>query len=146
ASETQDPAVVRTLLDAGADTKIKSTAGETALDWAKKFGRPEVLRLLGEAGAPVGAEFVAPKRPAGKPLTARAAFERATALLEKSAVEFFKQSGCVGCHHQPAAVSAVATARAYGAKVDEAAAKDLVAMMATETAGAQDRLFQRMDG
>jgi ankyrin repeat protein len=33
-----DPAIVRTLLRHGADTTIKSARGETALDWAHKYG------------------------------------------------------------------------------------------------------------
>ena len=144
-SEHQDAAVVRTLLEAGADVKLASTVGETALDWAKKFGNREVLGLLTEAGAPAGVPFVAPRQPSGKPFAVKAAVERATSLLQKSAVEFFKQAGCVGCHHQPAAVAALVAARSHGAKVDEASAKDLVTMMSTENTGAQDRLFQRQD-
>src|SRR3989442_1151138 len=46
ASETQNPDVVRLLLAKGADVKVKSVLGETSLDWAKKFGNPEVIRLL----------------------------------------------------------------------------------------------------
>ena len=40
---------------------------------------------------------------------------------------------------------ALSAARAYGAKVDDAAARDLVKMMAAENATAQDTRFQRMD-
>jgi ankyrin repeat protein len=40
ASERQDVAVVRLLLKAGADVNVKSAMGETAFDWARKFGGP----------------------------------------------------------------------------------------------------------
>jgi ankyrin repeat protein len=55
-SETQNAEVVKLLLVKGADVKPKSVMGETALDWAKKFGNPEVIRLLQKAGAPASAE------------------------------------------------------------------------------------------
>lgn len=145
ASETQDAEVVRTLLQRGADVRGRSSAGETALDWANKFGNPEVLALLRAAEASAGVPFTEPQRPASRPLTPLKAIERATSLLQRSSVEFFKQSGCVGCHHQPAALTAIAAARAHGAKVDEVSAKDLLAMLSVEDASAQDRLLQRMD-
>ena len=37
---------------------------------------------------------------------------------------FFKQSGCVGCHHQPITSFAVSAARTAGFQVDAAAAKE----------------------
>ncbi len=47
ASENQDPEVIKMLLAAGADPKVQSTTGETALDWARKYGNPAILKLLG---------------------------------------------------------------------------------------------------
>ena len=38
------------LLEHGASPAIKSAEGETALDWARKYNNPEVMRVL---GAPV---------------------------------------------------------------------------------------------
>jgi ankyrin repeat protein len=51
ASETQDIEVVKRLLRAGADVNTRSTSGETALGWAKKFGSRPVISLLQKAGA-----------------------------------------------------------------------------------------------
>jgi ankyrin repeat protein len=36
------------LLAAGADPTIKSNTGETALDWARKYGNPRTLALLND--------------------------------------------------------------------------------------------------
>ena len=41
------------------------------------------------------------------------------ATILQGAAEFFKQSGCVGCHHQPVAVVAGAAARGAGVHIDD---------------------------
>ena len=46
ASDRQNPDAVRLLLKARAAVDAKSNTGETALDWAMKFGNPEVPALL----------------------------------------------------------------------------------------------------
>jgi ankyrin repeat protein len=54
ASETQDVEVVRLLLGAGSDVNAVSSAWETALDWARKFGSRPVIAALLAAGANEG--------------------------------------------------------------------------------------------
>jgi len=117
-SEASNPERVRALLKAGADVNAKSKIGETALDWALKFGDPEIIAILRGAGAKEGVPYHAPERPAAKSrASAKDAMEPALTLLDKSANEFFKQSGCVGCHHQPlAAVALIAGHRTEAAK------------------------------
>jgi len=51
ASETQDVRVVKILLDAKTDVTAKDNMGDSALDWARKFGNPQVIRTL-EAAEP----------------------------------------------------------------------------------------------
>ncbi len=145
ASETQDAAIVRLLVHAGAKVNDKNTAGETAMDWARKYGDPDVLSILKAEGAATAAHYPAPVRPKSDPKTIPAAVESATALLERSAVEFFHQSGCVGCHHQPVTLAAVNAARAAKVHVDEAAARELIRMIVSEFSGAQDTRMQRFD-
>ena len=142
-SETQNPAVVKHLLKAGADVNAKSSAGETALDWALKFGSKEVVAALRAAGAREGVPFSAPRpKPAGERTVSQAAAS-GTTILQRGATEFFLQSGCVGCHHQPAASMAVAAARGAGIPVDEAAAKGAVKMMEGESAFFNEVMLER---
>jgi len=46
-TDRPDIGAIRLLLEKGADKNIKSKAGETAVDWAKKFNYPPVLDALG---------------------------------------------------------------------------------------------------
>ena len=144
ASETQDAALVRILVHAGAVVNAKSEEGETAADWAAKYGDGDVGSILRAEGA-VRAR-PQPPLPYGRGSdSAKAAVEKATGLLEKSATEFFRQSGCVGCHHQSMTLMAVNAARAGGAKVDEAAAGELAKMITAEFAGGVWNRMQRFD-
>lgn len=145
-SETQDAAVVRVLIHAGAEVTAKSKLGETPLDWARKYGNKDVLSQLTAAGAwaPEAAAAVV-EHPRAKPAPVDRAVELATALLEQSSTEFFKQSGCVGCHHQPMTLAAVSAARDAGVHVDEAAARGLVRMVESEWTGSQEPLMERVD-
>lgn len=126
ASETQNTEVVRILLKAGADFKAKSRTGETAFAWASKFGNARMLSLLSQAGAEQDTQASA------VPLTSlttapapAAALSRSVDLLQRSSAQFFRESGCVGCHHQPAVSMALSAARKAGIKVDEAAAAEM---------------------
>jgi hypothetical protein len=120
-SETQDARVVRLLLARGADPKIKSSVGETALDWAAKYNNPEVMKALGGSADPPRAASLAPKA-----LGAPEAAAKAVARLQGSSTEFFLQSGCASCHHQNATALAASLSRRAGIAVNEAAAKEQV--------------------
>jgi ankyrin repeat protein len=134
ASEHQDLGVVSLLLKAGARLDVKSTMGETALDWARKFGNKPVIAALEAAGAKPGDPFTPPQRKTAPARTAPQAAQIALALLQRSTTEFFKQSGCVGCHNQPISTAAYGVARAHGVPGDEAAGKSHIAMMNGENA------------
>jgi len=142
-SETQNPAVAGLLLKAGADVNAKSKADETALDWARKFGNPAVLAALTAAGAKTGVTYSAPVRKAAPARDTLQAVEKATGLLQHSAAEFFHQSGCVGCHHQPAALAAVASARKVGARVNEEQARGYIKMMEGQSLQFQQAYIER---
>ncbi|MDP9171025.1 MAG: ankyrin repeat domain-containing protein [Acidobacteriota bacterium] len=145
-SEDQKPAVVKLLLNAGANVNAKSTMGETALDWAAKFGNREVLTTLTAAGALAGDPFTAPVRKAGAARTASQAAESAVAILQQSSAEFFKQSGCFGCHHQPIAAMATAAARAAGLKLDPEADQQALGVIRTLELGGQEAHLERVAG
>jgi len=144
-SETQDLAVVRALLKAGAGVNGKSNMGETALDWAHKFGNPEVIAALTAAGARAGDPLSPPQRPASAPKSAQQAVEYGVALLQRTSTEFFQQSGCVGCHHQAFTTMAVVAARAGGVPVNDAAAEEHVKMMEGQWTGVQEAVLLRID-
>jgi hypothetical protein len=139
-SETQNVNTIRTLLRAGAEVNAKSKAGETALDWARKFGNAEVIAVLTTAGARAGDPYVAPERPATKPRAVTDAVAAASTLLQRTSAEFFHQSGCVGCHHQ--SLAAVALPAAHS---DDAAALGFRQMMESEWTGEREQLLERQD-
>jgi hypothetical protein len=160
ASESADPKVVDMLLKAGADPNVRSAMGETSLDWAQKFGNPEIISLLRQAGARNGDAYVAPalNRPKAPP-TPEQAIRKSLPLVQRSSTEFLEQSGCVGCHHQPIAARAVRAAKDAGIASDEAASREQYKAMHLEWAslveelrqgiepgGATDRLTQSMLG
>ena len=142
-SETQNAAVVNLLLTAGAEINATSSVGETALDWAKKFGSQEVIAALTSAGAREGVPYSPPRPKLAGERTVSQAVENGAAILQRGATEFFQQSGCVGCHHQPVALMTVAAARGAGIHVDESAAKGLVKMMEGESMFFNQAMLER---
>jgi hypothetical protein len=120
---------VKMLLAHGADLRPTNHKGETALDWASKFGDPDVIRALGgsprDLSQPVWLSDQ-PVRLSEQPPAARAAITRSIQLLEHASDQFFHKSGCFACHEQPAAEFAAAAARAKGIPVDEKASSDRI--------------------
>ncbi len=145
ASESQPTDRVRALLKAGAEVNAKSANSETALDWALKYGDASVISALRDAGAQQGLPFSGPRRPPTPRRTIQAAIEPAVALLGRAGTQFFTQSGCVGCHHQPMALAALATYKRVGAKFNVAAAQGFQQMIESEWTGEQEQLLERID-
>jgi hypothetical protein len=123
ANDHANPETVRLLLARGADTQSKGRAGETASDWAAKFGDTAVIRALGST--PVASKTTAVIVPqSNQPPDIRTAVQRSVSLLERATTQFVSRAGCFACHEQPAAAFAVGAARAKGIAVDEKAASD----------------------
>jgi ankyrin repeat protein len=143
ASEDQDLAVVRVLLQSGANVNARSGRGETALDWSRKFGSRPVIAALQNAGAREGVPYEAPPAPdRSTTREASKAVEQSIALLQRSSAEFFKQSGCVGCHHQDATAFAVRAAQEAGIPLDEAVARERLNVMKSILGSAQELQLQ----
>jgi len=122
ANDHANPEVVKLLLAHNADTQIKGRAGETASDWAAKFGDTSVIRALGSTpGTPKTAD--ANGTPAEHP-DVRTAVQRSVSLLERATSQFVSKAGCFACHEQPSAAFAVGAARGKGITIDETAASD----------------------
>jgi ankyrin repeat protein len=135
----QNSAIIRLLLDRGADPAIQSNVGETAADWARKLAGPNGLEALGVSHRQTAA---ADTRATTTP-EVRAAAERAMALLETSSQKFFDSSGCVSCHHQNITDMAAAESRAKGLKVN---ADAIIARMKMFADGPPlPMLLERMD-
>jgi ankyrin repeat protein len=160
ASERADPRHVALLLKAGADPNARSALGETSLDWALKFGNPEIISMLRQAGGHEGDPYVKPSlhRPEFAP-TPQEAIRKSLPLLQRSSTVFFERSGCVGCHHQPSTARAVEAAKSAGMGFDQSAAQDQqkairvedlsqveLLRQGIELGGATDRLTQSLLG
>jgi ankyrin repeat protein len=145
ASESQSAERVRVLLKGGAEVNAKSATGETALDWALKFGDAEVIAALRAAGAQQGNPYSTPHRPAAPRRSVSAAIEPAIALLGRAGTQFFTQSGCVGCHHQPMTMAALATVKRTGMKLDDGSVQSFKQMIESEWTGEQEQLLERID-
>jgi hypothetical protein len=104
-----------------------------------------VLQALTAAGAKEGVHYAAPQRPSSSRRTAGAAAEAGAGLVQKAATEFFKQSGCVGCHHQDFALMAAGAARANGVRVDDGAVKEHVKMIEGQWTGFYPAVLERFD-
>jgi ankyrin repeat protein len=135
----QDPALIRLLLDRGADTAVQSNVGETAADWARKLGGTTGIETLKVSHRQASASDM----PAAKPPDVKVAAERAMALLETSSQKFFDGSGCVSCHHQNITDMAAAESRAHGIKVSADASMGRMKMLAAGPPPAM--LMERMD-
>jgi ankyrin repeat protein len=118
-TDRYDRRTINMLLAHGADLRPVNHAEEAALDWASKFGDPEVIRALG--GSPK--ELDKPVRLTEEVPDARTAITRSVQLLEHTNDQFFKKAGCFACHEQPPALFAAAAARAKGITPYESAEK-----------------------
>jgi ankyrin repeat protein len=140
ASDKPDLAILRILLKAGADPGIESAAHERARDWAAKFNQPEIMKLLGAEGLQPAQETIIPA--AAKKIDLPDAIGRSVALLQSTSTEYFKQSGCVGCHHQPMIGLAVEHAVKHGVPVNDPARKTQTQIVKAENLSTRDLTLQ----
>ena len=146
ASETQDVQLVDLLLKSGARVNDRSNTGETALDWALKFGNPAVIAALKAAGGTSGSPATeSDPQPQVQIRSTKDALSASIALLQRSSKEFFRESGCVGCHHQPATAMAVSAAKRAGLPVDHQASADQLRVMGAQAAGSFVRILKGTD-
>ena len=126
AAATQpDPAMVRLLLEKGADVGARDSEGRSALDWALLQGDTPVAKVLRQAGAKENASATTPDA-SGKPRTVRAAVSDALARLQPIGAVLYERTKCISCHHQTLPLMAMARAKARGLPIEERAAAQSV--------------------
>jgi hypothetical protein len=145
ASDRPDPRVVRLLVDRGADVNIKSKAGETAADWARKYNYAPVLEALHLNHKDVASTLSVVPAGSLKHETAKEAAQKSLTLLQKTSGSFFITGGCVSCHAQNLTGLAVSVARANGLKVDESTAAEQLKGVKLQWGAFEQVLLQRMD-
>lgn len=135
-------ATVKSLIERGADVNAKSPEGRTALDFAKLRGSTAVVDLLVKAGAKEGEASATPLLSFKPAASARAAFERAIPLLQRTDAAFMQKAGCVSCHHNSLTAMTVATARKNHLPVDEQIARKQVKAIASYIERWRERALQ----
>jgi ankyrin repeat protein len=111
-------ATIQTFLDRGADPRSKTAFGLTNLDFARRQGKDDLVKILLEAG--IREESPAPANPQPKPAgSVRAAVERAIPPLQRCDAAFFDRAGCVSCHNNSLTAMMVADARLRKIRVNE---------------------------
>ena len=110
ATDRPNADLVKLLVTRHATPTIRTTAGEDALDWARKFNNPPVMAALGLKPAPVADAVAGPQR-ASMP-SAREAVERSLPLLQLASSKVMTDGGCAACHAQPLSAMTIDAARA----------------------------------
>jgi hypothetical protein len=146
ATDHADLETVRTLMTHGADVRVKSVVGETALDRANKSGPTRVVAMLKRAKAPSGASAMVPGVvPPPAPVAHRAAVERSVSLLERAAGTFFTNGACAACHAQIVTDVATTMARRRGVRISDDAAAQRTTAAATTVTVTASRLLECQD-
>jgi ankyrin repeat protein len=121
-SRSKDPAVVRLLLEHGADTQVKDSLSRTAGDWAQIGGHPEIIAML----PPAAAVEVAKTSSERAFQDIHTAVQKSIALLEETAPKFFPKTGCISCHNVSIPLMALTEARRRGYSVKPSSTELLV--------------------
>lgn len=117
-----DPAVIQTLAEGGADLRANDAAHRTALALATGRGHgatAALLRQRGDVSAAKGA--VDPAVESGAQQAPRAALQASLAALQRSMGVFHQMTGCVSCHQHGLGRMATGVAQQRGWAIDRAA-------------------------
>jgi ankyrin repeat protein len=117
AASHPDPAVVRLLVERGADLKAQDDVGRTALDWAALQGETAVAALLRQLGVSAMSPPAPSPTPAQAPRPTRAAVADAFARLMPVGPVLYERTKCISCHHQTLPLMALAVGKARGIQV-----------------------------
>jgi ankyrin repeat protein len=145
-SERGNTQIVGDLIKSGVDVNARNKKGETALDWAKRRGNTPIVDMLKLAGAN-GDTNPAPGANVERidSSSARAAIERALAVLQKGAAGFSKKNACSSCHNQTLPVMTAAAARDIGIRVDRQFFEEQTAFTRKAFSPGADKLLEGVE-
>ena len=125
-SEAEGADTLTLLLDRGADPNVKTTEGESPLDWAIYKGDRAKIAVLERHGAMRGngprREEIPPPAKGGI-ADPRVSLTRSVARLLDVAPKFRDQATCISCHHNAMPALAAATAKQKGIEIDQVKAR-----------------------
>jgi hypothetical protein len=125
-SEAEGADTLKLLLDHGADPNVKTTEGETSLDWAIYKGDRAKIAVLEQRGAMRGS---GPRREEITPPTKggiadqQLSLNKSIARVLDVAPSFRAKTSCISCHHNTLPAIAAATARKKGIEFDQTRAR-----------------------
>jgi ankyrin repeat protein len=125
-SELGGADTLRLLIDRGADPNVRTTEGESPLDWALYKGDRAKIALLEQRGATRGngprQEEIPPPAKGGI-ADPRISLNRSVARLLDVAPSFREKATCISCHHNAMPAIAAAAARRKGIEIDQVRAR-----------------------
>jgi ankyrin repeat protein len=117
---------LKLLLDHGADPNVRTTEGESPLDWAIYKGDRAKIQALEQHGATRGngprREEIPPPVKGGI-ADPRISLARSVARVLDVAPKFREQTTCISCHHNAVPAIAAAAAKRKGIEVDQVRAR-----------------------
>jgi ankyrin repeat protein len=150
ATDNPEPRIAQLLVSKGASLTIATPQGETAIDWARKYNDPTVMKALGIQAVPVskleyvsiccGAPVLSVGRPAGAPRAPREAVELSLPLLRTGSARMLKDGGCTACHAQPMVTMTTTLASRRGWTADPA--PDAMTQVKQHVSGALQSMLQ----
>ena len=126
-SEAAGADTVKLLLERGSDPNVRTTDGESPLDWAIYKGDRAKIQVLEQHGATRGN---GPRRAAISPPAEggigdpRISLTRSVARVLEVAPSFRERTGCISCHHNALPAMAAATVERTGIAIDAVRARD----------------------
>ncbi len=138
-TDNPEPRIAQLLVSKGASLTIATPQKETAIDWARKYNDPRVLKALGVQAAPARALETASAAP-NAPRTPREAVERSLPLLRTGSARMLTNGGCTACHAQPMVTMTTTLAAKRGWSADPA--PDAMTQVKQHVSGALQSMLQ----